>query len=643
MIKKQHIKLQTLFLILWDIVASVVALLLFSDLSPWGFGHEFSQLGTVYQRYFWLFALISCAVIIGLNFLFRIYDGLLRFAGLAEAFKTALSVLCYTGLLFLVDRLVLARVHGGYQPEGGGMRITVFLFIAAVLFLLLILGRMSVRILHMIKGRYQLRKGKHLMKRVVIYGAGAAGNHYLNQLMENPEENCYPVCFLDDNTELWHKKVSGLRVEGGFEKLEELIAKQQVDVVVLAITKLNSELVRKVLGICKEKYVAVKKFALVNDLYEDTPVEQIPLESLGLRPINLEELLRRDSIHLNMEVVQSLVKDKVVLITGGCGSIGSEICRQVLRFGAKQIIIFDIHENGLFEIGNELGKKYKPDQFETVLGSVRDRERLREVMEKYHPAIVFHAAAHKHVPMMEINPREAIKNNVFGTVNTAQEAILAGCEKFILISTDKAVNPTNIMGASKRVAEMVIQMFDQMSDTDFAAVRFGNVLGSNGSVVPFFLKQIAAGGPVTVTHPDMKRYFMTIPEAVQLVLEAGAMAIGGEIFVLDMGEPVRIYDLACDLIKYSGMQPDKDIKILFTGLRPGEKLFEEISLVGENTTKTANDKIYINQPIEQDQVLFASTVKLLENSVHEPNLNEMFDLVRQLVDTFQHDETLEQE
>ena len=388
----------------------------------------------------------------------------------------------------------------------------------------------------------------------------------------------------------------------------------------------------------------MKKFALVDDLYENTPPEQIPMSSLDVRPINLEELLHRDSVSLNMEAVEHFVKGKTVLVTGGAGSIGSEICRQTLQFGAARLIVFDINENGLFDIGNELGRKFGNDRFETVLGSVRDRERLREVFGKYHPAVVFHAAAHKHVPMMEINPREAIKNNVFGTVNVAQEAICAECEKMILISTDKAVNPTNIMGASKRVAEMVIQMFDSQSEkTDLAAVRFGNVLGSNGSVVPFFLKQIEAGGPVTVTHPDMKRYFMTIPEAVQLVMEAGAMAAGGEIFVLDMGQPVRIYDLARDLIQYSGLRPDKDIKIVFTGLRPGEKLFEELRLEDENTTRTANRKIFINKPIERDISEFARTVKRLQHSVHEQDINEMFDIVRELVVTFDHDKTYERD
>jgi FlaA1/EpsC-like NDP-sugar epimerase len=308
----------------------------------------------------------------------------------------------------------------------------------------------------------------------------------------------------------------------------------------------------------------------------------------------------------------------------------------VLAFGAEKLIIFDIHENGLFEIQNELREKFDDKSFDLVLGSIRDRKRVNEIFEKYKPEVVFHAAAHKHVPMMEINPREAVKNNVFGSINVAQAAILYKAEKFILISTDKAVNPTNIMGATKRIAEIIVQLFNRMSDTDLAAVRFGNVLGSSGSVVPFFKKQIAGGGPVTVTHKDMRRDFMTIPEAVQLVLEAGAMADGGEIFVLDMGEPVLIYDLACDLIRLSGYDPDKDIKIEFTGLRPGEKLFEEISLAEEDVVKTPNNKIYVCKPVEYDDDTISDLIKELDAKLCCGDEPGVFGCVSRLVPTFRN-------
>ena len=363
-------------------------------------------------------------------------------------------------------------------------------------------------------------------------------------------------------------------------------------------------------------------------------VDDVDLSNVKLTNINLVELLRRDKVTLNMKAVQDFVKDKVVLVTGGAGSIGSEICRQVLRFGCKHLVVFDIHENGLFEIENELKKDYS-GRFSLRLGSIRDVERLEEVFKEFKPSLVFHAAAHKHVPMMEYSPKEAIKNNVRGTINVAMQSIINNVEKFILISTDKAVNPTNIMGASKRIAEQAIQLLDTMSDTDLSAVRFGNVLGSNGSVVPVFRKQIEEGGPVTVTHPDMRRYFMTIPEAVQLVLEAGTMAKGGEIFVLNMGEPVKIYDLACDLIRLSGLEPEVDIDIVFTGLRPGEKLFEEISMRDEDVTKTANDKIFIMKPMEYDSSDLSQKIKDLEESL-DGDVSEMFKKVKVLVPTFKH-------
>ena len=645
--KKHRLKLNSLFLLLWDAGSMLLSLYLVKNLSGWFSPMGQQQLGLPYLENFWLFALLSIAAVWVLNLVLQGYAGVLRFASFGDALREGIVVLVYTLLFFLLDRLVLAQIWNegfGYQSEGGGMPFTVFLFLACFLYLLLLAGRLSLRIVRAARGHLSLHIRRNFMKKVIIYGAGAAGNHYLSRLVDNPDEGLCPVCFMDDNPDLWGKKVGGIRVFGGLDRLGEAIDLYHAEVLVVAVATPGTELVHSVLEVCKDRYCAVKKFALVDDLYENTPPEQIPMSSLDLRPVDLEELLRRDSVNLNMQAVESFVKGKTVLVTGGAGSIGSELCRQALRFGAGRVIIFDIHENGLFDIGNELGKLYGTERYETVLGSVRDRARLREVFGKYHPAVVFHAAAHKHVPMMEINPREAIKNNVFGTVNVAQEAICHECEKMILISTDKAVNPTNIMGASKRVAEMVLQMFDSQSEkTDLAAVRFGNVLGSNGSVVPFFLKQIESGGPVTVTHPEMKRYFMTIPEAVQLVMEAGAMAAGGEIFVLDMGEPVKIYDLACDLIKYSGLRPNKDIKIVFTGLRPGEKLFEELRLEEESTTRTANKKIFINKPIERDVDEFAKTVKRLQNSIHEENINEMFDLVRELVETFQHDKAYERD
>lgn len=351
--------------------------------------------------------------------------------------------------------------------------------------------------------------------------------------------------------------------------------------------------------------------------------------------IRLEELLHRSSVSIDMSVASRLVKNKVVLITGGAGSIGSEICRQVLKLGASLAVIFDISENGLFHIGNELKKSFGAERFALRIGSVRDTPRLNEIFREFDISIVFHAAAHKHVPMMEFNPIEAVKNNVFGTRNTAKAAMAWGADRFILISTDKAVNPTNIMGATKRIAELTVLLLNSQSKkTKLSAVRFGNVLGSSGSVVPHFIEQIKNGGPVTVTHPDMRRYFMTIPEAVGLVLEASAIGDGGEIFVLDMGRPVKIYDLACDLICRAGLVPNKDIKIEFCGLRPGEKLFEEIRLAEEDVTKTDNNKIFILRQDGKEKRFVSEITSALEKSCGESNLKELFRLVKQLVPTF---------
>ncbi|MEG2429815.1 MAG: nucleoside-diphosphate sugar epimerase/dehydratase, partial [Oscillospiraceae bacterium] len=389
----------------------------------------------------------------------------------------------------------------------------------------------------------------------LIYGAGEAGNYLISSLTKNEDSNIIPVGFIDDDESLIGLKIGKIPIIASGESLEFVLADLNAKELIIAIPTAQPKFVKDIYMRCNKCGVVVKRYGSLTDVSNED------FQRTGINKINFEDLLRRDSVCLNMQVVRNFVRYKTVLVTGGVGSIGSEICRQVLKFGCDQLIMFDINENGLFYMKNELDQAGYTGKFVSLLGSIRDRNRLTEIFQHYKPSIVFHAAAHKHVPMMEDNPKEAIKNNVLGTINVANEAIFHKVEKFILISTDKAVNPTNIMGASKRIAEMAIQIMNEVSDTDFAAVRFGNVLGSNGSVVPFFNKQIEDGGPVTVTHPDMKRYFMTIPEAVQLVLEAGAMADGGEIFVLDMGEPVLIYDLACDLIRLHGLVPDVDIPV----------------------------------------------------------------------------------
>ena len=602
-------RLSQIAFILWDLLA--VALSTFAM-----YRFRYSNLDNppyAMQHYQTQFILSTFAVIFIVNLIAGCYRSVWKHMGLGDSLRQMISS--------FVSFVILAVAHRWL--ETGYM----FEFVAGVCiltFLLMILGRFSIRLVTATNARFSRSTGD---KRVLIYGAGEAGRFLQNKL-SSPHENMLPVVFIDDDESLIGKRLGGIKIYGGREQMKEAIKKYFVDEVIVAIPTADRETLEYVMEVCRQMKCPVRRFGNIADVDLNTAV---------VTNINLEELLRRDSVQLNMQTVKEFICGKVVMVTGGVGSIGSEICRQVLSFGCSKLIIYDFNENGLFYIDAELREKYA-GQYCLKLGSVRDTKRLKEVFEETKPQIIFHAAAHKHVPMMEINPREAIKNNVFGTLNVANAAIMYGVEKMILISTDKAVNPTNIMGASKRIAEMTIQMLNGLSDTDFAAVRFGNVLGSNGSVVPTFQKQIERGGPVTVTHPDMRRYFMTIPEAVQLVLEAGAMANGGEIFVLDMGEPVKIYDLACDLIKLSGLQPNVDIKIEFTGLRPGEKLFEEISLKDENVTKTNNAKIFVMKPLDYDQSDLAIDIKALQSTLDSENISTMFNAVRKLVPTFKHDD-----
>ena len=473
------------------------------------------------------------------------------------------------------------------------------------------------------------------MKRLLIFGAGEAGLYLLNLIHEHPEYNLNPVAFIDSNTSYWGKKFDGVKVlRTGNDGLRESIEKYDIQEVIIAIPTASNELVKKVVTICNELGCGVRRFGNIND------VDQGDVTRSMIKNINFEDLLRRESRQLDMGAIGDFIKDKTVLVTGGVGSIGSEICRQVLKYGCKKLIIFDFNENGLFEINNEFQKIYDASRYVLKLGSVRDVSRLEEVFEEYHPHVVFHAAAHKHVPMMECNPLEAIKNNVYGTYNPAAVADKYGADKFILISTDKAVNPTNIMGASKRMAEMVVGALNKKAThTCYAAVRFGNVLGSNGSVVPIFRKQIENGGPVTLTHPEMRRYFMTIPEAVQLVLEAGAMAKGSETFVLDMGQPVKIYDLACDLIKLYGLVPEKDIKIKITGLRPGEKLFEEIKLSEEEVSETPNEKIFVLKQGGENTKDILEELDSISGNIDKLAHIDIYTTVKAFVPSFKHDST----
>lgn len=461
----------------------------------------------------------------------------------------------------------------------------------------------------------------------LVVGAGEAGSMIIHELKTSRHLNRNVVCIIDDNPSKKGKYLHGVRIVGDRNSIIEMAEKYHIDEIILAIPSANAKTTKEILRICNKTDCKLKVLPGMYQLI----TEEVSVSKL--REVSIDDLLGRDSIDIDLDSVAGYVTNKAVLVTGGGGSIGSELCRQIVNYNPKCLIIFDIYENNAYDIQQELKKKYPRLHLEVLIGSVRNTKRIEWVMERYRPDVVYHAAAHKHVPLMEDSPNEAIKNNVFGTYKTARAADKFGVEKFVLISTDKAVNPTNIMGASKRLCEMVIQTYNAYSKTEYVAVRFGNVLGSNGSVIPLFKKQMEAGGPVTVTHPDIIRYFMTIPEAVSLVMQAGAYAKGGEIFVLDMGEPVKIAELAKNLIRLSGYTLGVDMEIEYTGLRPGEKLYEELLIADEGLQKTENDLIYIGEPISFNQVHFLSELKKLEEAAADESDN-VKEIVAGIVQTY---------
>lgn len=468
----------------------------------------------------------------------------------------------------------------------------------------------------------------HDFKRVMVIGAGSAGSLIVREMNNHAEMKYKPVVIIDDSKFKIGTTLAGIKVVGGREKIEKAAEEYNVDVILLAIPSLNNESKKEIIDICKRTGCELKLIPGVYELLD----QKFLLNKV--RDVDVEDLLGREPIKLDMQGIEDYIKEKIVLVTGGGGSIGSELCRQLVRFNPKQLMILDIYENNAYDLQNELRYQYPDLDLKVIIASIRDKKRLDNIFNQYKPDVVFHAAAHKHVPLMEDNPSEAIKNNVFGTLNLAQCADKYQVKRFVMISTDKAVNPTNIMGATKRVCEMIVQSMNKVSDTQFVAVRFGNVLGSNGSVIPLFKKQIAQGGPVTVTHKNITRFFMTIPEAAQLVLQAGAYANGGEIFVLDMGKPVRIYDLACDLIRLSGLEPNQDIEIKVTGLRPGEKLYEEVLMDEEGLGKTRHDKIFVGKPIFDDINVLKEKIEKLNFVVQSYDKADIVKMLQDIVPTF---------
>ncbi len=548
---------------------------------------------------------------------FKLYNSLWAFAGETELQNVIVA--CFLSSAINGIGLNIVKVEVRAVPN------SYYFMYAFSLITLIFASRFSYRFLRSRKHKLQ---NKNNATRVMIIGAGDAGNSIIKEIVTSNFSTMTVACIIDDDKTKWGSFIQGIKVIGGRDKILECADVYSIDEIFIAIPSAPPSVIKEILEICKETEC---KLRVLPGIYQLVNGE---VNVSKLRDVEVEDLLGRDPIKVDIDSILGYVSNKVVLVTGGGGSIGSELCRQIAGHKPKQLIIVDIYENNAYDVQQELMRKYPELDLVVLIASVRNTNRMNGIFETYRPDIVYHAAAHKHVPLMETSPNEAIKNNVFGTWKTAQAAATYGTKKFVMISTDKAVNPTNIMGASKRICEMIIQTFNKHYDTEFVAVRFGNVLGSNGSVIPLFKRQIEQGGPVTVTHPDIIRYFMTIPEAVSLVLQAGAYAKGGEIFVLDMGEPVKILDLAKNLIRLSGYKVDEDIKIEFTGLRPGEKLYEELLMDEEGLQDTANKMIHIGKPIELDEMKFFALLKQMK----EESKNESADirhLVKEIVPTYQ--------
>ena len=565
---------------------------------------------------------INILVTIFIFYLYRLYNSLWAFAGETELQNLVLA--CLTSSVATGVGVNFFRVPGAAKAVPDSYYFGYFFFLLVFLFG----SRFSYRFLRSQKHKRQNRKNSIS---VMIIGAGEAGNTIIKEIITSNYSTMVIRCIIDDDKNKWGQFIQGIRVVGGRDKIIESADLYDVDEIFLAIPSASPAQIREILEICKETSCKLRSLP---GLYQLVNGE---VNVSKLRDVEVEDLLGREPIRVDLDSILGYVQNQVVLVTGGGGSIGSELCRQIAAHRPSRLIIFDIYENNAYDIQRELQEKYPDLNLTVLIGSVRNTNRVNAVFETWKPDIVYHAAAHKHVPLMEDSPNEAIKNNVFGTWKTAMAAAANGTRKFVLISTDKAVNPTNIMGASKRICEMIVQTFNRHYETEFVAVRFGNVLGSNGSVIPLFKKQIAAGGPVTVTHPDIIRYFMTIPEAVSLVLQAGAYAKGGEIFVLDMGEPVRILDLAKNLIRLSGYRVGEDIPIVFTGLRPGEKLYEELLMEEEGLQETENKRIHIGRPIELDEQQFFVQLKELETA-SKNECRDIRPLIRQIVPTYHYEE-----
>ncbi len=597
--------------ILAVIASSALGLLLRFDLSYNSLLHTVG--GFLWRDNVWRYTPINVITTVVVFYLFHLYTSLWSYAGAPELSSAVIACLISSVLQALGMFLLHFSMPRSY-----------FFLYAMCLTALVVFSRFFYRIFRTF---IQKRTEKARNINVMVIGAGDAGNTLIREMNTSRYIQKNVVCVIDDNKAKTGSYIQGVKVVGSRDDIIECAARFEVDEIIIAMPAAPRSQLKAILDICKETKCELKTLPGIYQLVNgEVGVSQ-------LRKVDVVDLLGREPIEVDLDSIMKYVTGKTILVTGGGGSIGSELCRQIATHKPKLLVIFDIYENSAYDIQQELKVKYPELNLKVLIGSVRNSHRVDDVFRTYRPDIVYHAAAHKHVPLMEDSPNEAIKNNVLGTWKVAQASVENGVEKFVMISTDKAVNPTNIMGASKRICEMIVQSYNHKGKTDFVAVRFGNVLGSNGSVIPLFKKQIEAGGPVTVTHPDIIRYFMTIPEAVSLVLQAGAYAKGGEIFVLDMGEPVKILDLAKNLIRLSGYVPGEDIEIKIIGLRPGEKLYEEMLMKEEGLKETANRLIHIGQPIEFDEEEFYQKLGRLSEESREEHI-DVHAWIKDLVPTY---------
>ncbi len=617
-LKKYQIWLKRVFVACFDVLSicfsAFFALMLRFDLS-WN-GIEARYLDSA-----WDYLPFNIMITLIIFWIFRLYHSLWSYAGMTEM-QNILSA-C---VLSSVVQFIAVHLLRGIGQEYPLPRAYYFLYCGVLL--VCVAGS---RFLYRAVRLYIInRSDGGTVTRVMVVGAGDTGHMIIREILNSRQIRMKICCVIDDDKSKKGSYVHGIKVVGTRDEILASVEKYHIQEIIIAIPSATRTAIKELVEICKETECQLKITPSMDEIVNG----QVSMNLL--RDVSVEDLLGREPVRTDIDSIMGYVKDKVVLITGGGGSIGSELCRQIAGHQPKRLVIVDIYENNAYDIQQELKMTY-PDLDQVVLiASVRNTKRIDEIFSTYRPNLVYHAAAHKHVPLMEDSPNEAIKNNVLGTWKVVQAADRYHVDKFVLISTDKAVNPTNVMGASKRICEMIVQTWNKRSKTDFVAVRFGNVLGSNGSVIPLFKKQIAAGGPVTVVHPDIIRYFMTIPEAISLVLQAGAYAKGGEIFVLEMGEPVKILDLATNLIKLSGLTPGEDIEIIFTGLRPGEKLYEELLMEEEGMQETANKLIHIGKPIELDEELFVNQLSELKTFIEdEPTPEALKEKIKELVPTYQ--------